>query len=141
MINLFHCIITTCPTQITDQQLSVDASTKYIFKTCFPNNLINKSFLASGSRTSQLFEDTTELVKIINTTFINFDYSSDTFLFANIALLQLKNVSFLLNYVGTTNTNGIIAKGTSVDVYLMNLNISAVDKQVTLFGTTQPDRV
>ncbi|CAL6047689.1 Hypothetical_protein [Hexamita inflata] len=56
MMNLFHCIIATCPTQISDQQLSVDASTKYIFSSCFPNNLINKSFVASGSRTSQLFE-------------------------------------------------------------------------------------
>ncbi|CAL5997361.1 Hypothetical_protein [Hexamita inflata] len=138
MINLFHYLIATCPTQITDQQLSVDASTTYNFSTCFPNNLINKSFVSNGIRTSQLFENATQLVKIINTTFINFGYSSDAFLFANIALLQLKNVSFLLNYVGTTNTNGIIAKGTSVDVYLMNLNIS-VDKvvNITLFGTTK----
>ncbi|CAL6078756.1 Hypothetical_protein [Hexamita inflata] len=136
MINLINYVITVCPTDVQGV-VTVDADTQYNVSVCFNNNIINKSFQAV-TRIKQIFLDSTEVVKIVNTTFIDFQYTSESFLFASISILQLNNVTMILTHDNSAMTFGLVSNSASTDVSTSNINITVKQGvSMVIFGTTK----
>ncbi|CAL6041552.1 Hypothetical_protein [Hexamita inflata] len=136
MINLINFLIAVCPTDVQGV-VTVDADTQYDVSACFLNNIINKSF-QYVLRTKQLFLDSTEVVKIVNTTFIDFIYTSESFLFASISILQLNNVTMILIHDNSAMTYGLVSNSASTDVSTSNINITVKQGvSMVIFGTTK----